>query len=253
MSAVKYELESPSGSGADQAIGPELDQLCQGDNLTRQEFIRIWEQLPNLKRAELIDGVVYMPSPVGLPHGIVTSQISFWLSTYVMATPFCQNASNVTWFMQDSAPQPDEFLRLLPEVGGQSKSGDEFPSGAPELAAEVASSSVAYDLHQKLNLYREAGVQEYLVVVVRKPAIHWFRRVNANYEPLNPNDAGVIRSQVFPGLWLNSVALLKDDMNAVMATLQEGLRSAEHAEFVARLNDKAARQPPAPSSGTKQS
>ena len=244
MSAVKYESESMSGSGADQTIGPELDQHCQGDNLTRQEFIRIWEHLPNLKQAELINGVVYMPSPVGLPHGIVTSQISFWLSTYGMATPFCQNASNVTWFMQDSAPQPNEFLRLLPEVGGQSKSGDKFPTGPPELAAGVASSSVAYDLHQKLNLYREAGVQEYLVVVIRKPALHWFQRVGTNYERMNPDDAGIIRSQVFPGLWLNSVALLNDDRQSVMATLQEGLRSPEHAEFVARLKEKAAKQSP---------
>jgi hypothetical protein len=107
------------------------------------------------------------------------------------------------------------------------------------------SSSVAYDLHQKLKLYLEAGVREYLVVILRKPEIRWHRRVENKYEPLGADVAGMLRSSEFPGLWLNGAALLGGDMNAVMATLQEGLRSPEHAEFVARLKDRAAKQPPA--------
>ncbi|CAN5304931.1 Uma2 family endonuclease [soil metagenome] len=253
MSAVKFELDLPSGSEMNVKIQPEAERLCQGDNLSRQEFIRIWEQLPNLKQAELIDGVVYMPSPIGLPHGTMSSLVGFWLSTYKFAMPFCQSASNVTWFMQDSAPQPDLFLRLLPEFGGQSGSDKKFPTGAPELAVEIASSSVAYDLHQKLNLYREAGVQEYLVVVLRKPEIRWYRRVENRFELQVPDADRINRSVVFPGLWLNETALMADDMSAVIATLQEGLRSPEHAEFVARLKAHAAKQSPEPGSGPAQS
>jgi Uma2 family endonuclease len=242
MSAVKFELDSPSGSQAIASDSPEVEQLCQGDNLSRQEFIRIWEQLPNLRKAELIDGVVYMPSPIGLPHGTMSNQVGFWLLTYQLATPFCQSASNVTWFMQESAPQPDLFLRLLPEFGGQSGSEKKYPTGAPELVVEIASSSVAYDLHQKLNLYREAGVQEYLVVVLRKPEIRWYRRVEDKLELKIPDASGINRSVVFPGLWLNETALIADDLSAVIATLQEGLRSSEHAEFVARLKAHAAKK-----------
>src|SRR4051812_31590213 len=111
MSAVKFEHETPSDSVSTANLQPQVERLCQGDNLSRQEFIRIWEQLPNLKHAELIDGVVYMPSPLGLPHGTMTSRVNHWLSTFEWATPFCHSASSVTWFMQESAPQPDLFLR----------------------------------------------------------------------------------------------------------------------------------------------
>jgi Uma2 family endonuclease len=245
MSAVKFDLDSPSGTDAIADVQPEVERLCQGDNLSSDEFLRIWENLPNVKYAELIDGVVYMPSPIGPKHGSMHLNLSGWLANFCFATTGIEGGTNGTWLMLESVPQPDVALWLRPEYGGAVRVERGFPSGAPELAAEVASSSVAYDLHQKLNLYRAAGVQEYLVVVVRKPAIHWFRRVDKKYESLNPDDAGVIRSQVFPGLWLNSVALLKDDMNAVMATLQEGLRSPEHADFVARLKETAAKQPPA--------
>jgi Uma2 family endonuclease len=245
MSVVEVESQQAVAPGLLNSPNVEPEGLHHGDNLSRQEFLRIWEQLPNVKQAELIEGMVYTPSPVGLHHGVMVSQIAFWLSMYSMATPFCQNATNVTWLMQESAPQPDGFLRLLSGHGGQSVGKDSFPAGAPELTVEIASSSVAYDLHQKLKLYCDAGVQEYLVIILRKPEIRWHRRVENKYEPLGADAGGVLRSSVFPGLWLNGTALLNGDMNAMMATLQEGLRSPEHADFVARLKETAAKQPPA--------
>jgi Uma2 family endonuclease len=235
MSVLKLESESLTQNDELTTLGLEPEGLAQGDNLSREEFLRIWEQLPNLKRAELINGIVYMPSPLALDHGLMNKRLSYWLATYELATPICQNAGDVTWFMQKSAPQPDEFLRLLPEHGGQSRTEGKYPAGAPELAAEVASSSAAYDLHQKLELYLDAGVQEYLVVVLRKREIRWLRRVENRYQLLESDSSGVFRSLVFPGLWLNAPALLKDDMKAVLETLQEGLHSPEYAEFVAKL------------------
>ena len=133
--------------------------------------------MPNLKKAELIGGMVYMPSPISLEHGLNGSSITVFFWTYMLHTSGTESASDVTWKMLKDSPQPDAFLRVLPEYGGQSKQGELYPEGAPELAAEVALSSVAYDLHQKLDLYREAGVQEYLVVTLKKPEVRWLRLV----------------------------------------------------------------------------
>lgn len=233
MSIVESRAAANVEQGAAVDFAPE--GLANGDNLSREEFMRIWEQLPNLKKAELIEGVVYMPSPLKMNHGLSDNRIAYWLTTYSLATPFTQCAGNVTWHMLKSAPQPDQFLRLLPEGGGQSQVKGDYPAGAPELAIEVTDSTASYDLHQKRKLYQEAGVQEYLVVVLRKPEIRWHKLVANEYQLLAPDSGGVMRSGVFPGLWLHGTAFLKSDMIAVMATLQEGLRSAEHAEFVKML------------------
>ena len=218
----------------------ESKRLIHGAKLNRDEFLRLWQQLPDLKRAELIEGIVHMPSPVGWDHGQMCSQLDSWLSDYVLAAPLCRNASDVTWLMLDSAPQPDLSLRILPEFGGKSRIEKSLPAGAPELAVEVASSTVAYDLKEKLNLYCDAGVQEYLVVVLGTHEVRWHQRLQNRYQLLQPEAGEVFRSLVFPGLWLNAPALLRDDMKTVRATLQEGLHSPEHAEFVAKLQAKRA-------------
>lgn len=183
-----------------------------------------------------------MPSPLRLSHAVKDQDLSVWLGTYRLATPFCQSGSKATWLMLESAPQPDVFLRVLPEVGGQSREDGNYAAGAPELAIEVAVSTASYDLHQKLRLYRVAGVREYLVLVVRKPEIRWHKLVESDYKILAPDSARVFRSEVFPGLWLNGPAFLKGDMPAVMATLQEGLHSSEHAEFVKLLQSRNAKK-----------
>jgi Uma2 family endonuclease len=216
----------------------EFESLNNGDNLCREDFMRIWEQLPDVKRAEPINGIVYVPSPLGLDHGLTDHHVVLWLGAYEQATPLCQSASNVTWMMGESVPQPDHFLRLLPEQGGQSRTEGLYPVGAPELAVEVAYSSASYDLHQKLELYRDAGVQEYLVVVLRTREVRWHRLLDNRYQSLEPDSAGVFRSLIFPGLWLNGIALLKGEMSAVLATVQEGLHSPDHAEFIAKLRAK---------------
>jgi Uma2 family endonuclease len=209
--------------------------LFPGQRLTVDEFMRRWEALPEIKFAELIDGVVYMPSPLSTEHGITDSNVGTWLGTYAAYTPGCKGGRQGTWLMLESAPQPDNYLWILPACGGQSGVRGQYHSGAPELAAEVCWSSTVYDLGVKKELYQSAGVQEYVAVVVKTHEVRWHRLVDGEYELRVPGARGVYRSELFPGLWLDTAALWKDDMARVLATLQRGLKSAAHAAFVKTL------------------
>src|SRR5712671_4503372 len=128
--------------------------LAPGDKLLRDEFLRRWESMPTLKRAELIGGIVYMPSPLSLGHGDKDLDVSTWLGVYAAATPGCKGGTNTTWLMLDDSPQPDVHLRILPEYGGKSRVVGRYPQGAPELAIEICQSSASYDLTHKKNLYQ---------------------------------------------------------------------------------------------------
>jgi Uma2 family endonuclease len=218
-------------STAEQAVEP----LVQGDKLSREEFLRRWEAMPEVKRAELIGGIVYMPSPVGPEHAWQDMSFSGWLWHYQGFTPGCDGGSNGTWLMLDDAPQPDSFLWILPECGGQGRRGELYLEGAPELAAEVSHSRTAYDLHQKKELYATAGVQEYVTLLVREKEVRWHRLVKGSYERMQPGADGILRSIVFPGLWLDAAAFLTGDTARVIEVLQQGIRSSEHADFVSRL------------------
>lgn len=216
---------------------PPIPPLQAGDHLTRAEFERRYEAMPHLNRAELIEGVVYMPSPVSTEeHGSPHFDLVGWLALYRSQTPGVQGGDNATLRLDvDNEPQPDAFLRILPEYGGQSRTGAGYVEGAPELVAEVAATSASYDLHDKLNVYRRNGVLEYLVWRVWDQAIDWFVLREGRYQPLPLTAAGLYRSEVFAGLWLDAAALLAGDLGRVLRVLQEGLQSPEHAEFVSRL------------------
>jgi len=119
--------------------------------------------------------------------------------------------------------------------GGRSRLTEEdYLEGPPELIVEVAASSVAYDLHDEKRAYQRNGVPEYLTVQMYEQRVDWFVLRAGVYEPLEPGEAGVLRSEVFPGLWLRPAALWSGDLTGLLATLQAGLASPEHAEFVAR-------------------
>ncbi|MBI3330470.1 MAG: Uma2 family endonuclease [Nitrospinae bacterium] len=225
-------------------VEPEkcVPALENGDRLTRDEFERRYEAMPHLKKAELIEGVVYVPSPVryrhhGAPHALVIS----WLGQYAAGTPGVGLSGNSTVRLDlDNEPQPDALLLIDPSCGGQTRvSPDDYIEGAPELVAEVASSSVSYDLHAKLHVYRRNGVREYIVWRVLDEAIDWFVLRAGQYErlPVDPN--GLLRSEVFPGLWLDPEALVRGDLATVLAIVQQGLASPEHATFVTRLHPPA--------------
>jgi hypothetical protein len=215
-----------------------VPELCAGDRLTRDEFERRYAAMPHCKKAELIEGVVYMPSAVRHDrHGRPNALLVTWMGYYASRTGGVDSSDNPTVRLDlDNEPQPDALLRILAECGGASRVGTEgYLEGPPELVAEVAASRVSYDLHVKLDAYRRNGVREYLVWRVDDREIDWFALRGQRYERLPAGSDGVLRSEVFPGLWLDVPALLRNDAAAVLQRAEQGMRSPEHAAFVARL------------------
>ncbi len=196
-----------------------------GDRLTRAEFERRYAAMPQLKKAELIEGVVHMPSPVHYTsHSEPHAHLLVWLGTYCAATPGVRLADNVTERLdQINEVQPDALLRL--EKGQSYISADDYIEGAPELVAEIASSSAAIDLHRKLRVYLRSGVQEYLVWRTLDEQLDWFELREGEYVRLAPDEQGRLRSRVFPGLWLATTPLLAGNLAKVLAELQTGIGS----------------------------
>ncbi len=212
--------------------------LENGDRLTRAEFERRYNAMPNLKKAELIEGVVFMPSPVCYErHSHPHTRLVTWLGNYETDTPGVEAGDNGSVRLDlDNEPQPDALLIIRPERGGQVRlSEDDYIEGAPELVAEVSSSSVSYDLGKKLDAYRRNGVREYIVWRVLDRQVDWFVNQGGRFELMLPAAYGILRSSVFPGLWLDPAALVRGNKATVKATLQQGLNSPEHADFVAKL------------------
>lgn len=218
-------------------LGERIPPLESGDRLSRAEFERRWEALPNLKKAELIRGVVYVQAAVSRFHSNPHFHLSIWLGNYVLVTPGVEgNTDASVRIADDSLPQPDLSLRLDQKCGGASrvdKAG--IIEGPIELAIEVAASSASKDMHLKLELYRDEGVHEYIVWRVYDDELDWFMLRDGRYEPLAPGEDGILRSAVLPGLWLDKKALLSGDLTAVMRASQAGTASPEHAVFVERL------------------
>jgi len=217
------------------AAESRVPPLVAGDKLTRQEFLRRWEADPEIKNAELIGGMVFISSPVTVEHGESDGDVGAWLGVYKAATPGTAFGHNTTSFLLDDAPQPDLYLRILPEFGGKSWVEDKYLRGVPELLTEISLTSESYDLHLKLDLYEAAKIPEYLVVMLFERDIRWHILVDGRYQ-LMPADAdGLWRSRIFPGLWLDGKALLSGDLEQVLARLGQGLQSPEHQRFVADL------------------
>jgi len=221
---------------------PAPPPLRDGDALTREEFERRYDAMPDVKKAELIEGVVHMPSPVHW-HGHASPHVhaSTWLGTYEAATPGVQAGDNGTIRLaMESMPQPDNALIVLPTHGGRATiSEDDFLMGGPELAVEVAAASAWMDRGAKLRLYRDNGVQEYLIWLVLQGRVEWLALDAGQYAPVPPGPDGVLRSRVFPGLWLDGDALARRDLGRVLAVLGQGLASPGHAAFVAELAARA--------------
>ena len=215
--------------------------LKHGARLTRDEFERRYNAMPYLKKAELIEGVVYMPPPVQFDiHGQPHADIMGWLGVYRAATPGVWLADNATVRLEgDNEPQPDALLRIDTVLGGNSWISNEgYVEGSPELIVEIAGTSADYDLHEKLEVYCRNGVQEYLVWQTQDKRLDWFQLIESEYVPLTPDADGVIQSQVFPGLRLAVEALLEGELAFVLAELQKGLEMTEHSAFIERLSNK---------------
>ncbi|MFN7919925.1 MAG: Uma2 family endonuclease [Bryobacteraceae bacterium] len=209
--------------------------LVEGDHLDSAEFLRRWEAMPDLYRAELLGGAVSMPSPVSAGHGTTQSAVTGWLNFYEALTPGCVSATDSTWVMgQRDVPQPDVSLRVLPEHGGQSRMEGRYTAGAPELIVEVAMTSHSRDLRTKLQIYERAGVQEYITALVPEKKLIWRVLTEGKYKTIAPT-GGVYRSRVFPGLWLDVAALWRGDKRALKAMVEVGTATEAHAQFAARL------------------
>jgi Uma2 family endonuclease len=217
---------------------PVVPPLENGDRLSRSQFEHRYKAMPWLHKAELIEGVVYMGSPVRSEvHAESHAAIIGWLVVYRSATHGVKVADNGTLRLDaDNEPQPDAMLRIDARAGGASWiSPDDYVEGAPELVVEVAASSASLDLGDKRTVYRRNGVREYMVWQIYDRRVDWWALRDGEYQPLLADDAGVLRSKVFPGLWLDVPALIADNLANLLATLQQGLSSDEHAAFVAQL------------------
>jgi len=215
----------------------KLPPLENGDHLSRLEFERRYAAMPNLKKAELIEGTVYMPAALRFrSHGQPHSRLIGWLIAYEALTPGVAVGDNPTVRLDgDNEPQPDAVLLINPDAGGQTQiSDDDYIEGAPELIVEIAASSAAIDLHDKKRAYCRNAVQEYIVWQVLDQRLSWFYLDAGEYLEL-PIQNGLLRSRSFPGLWLAVDDLLSGNMQQVLSQLQIGLQSAEHQAFVQAL------------------
>jgi Uma2 family endonuclease len=234
-------------AGPPKTDAERIPPLQNGDRLTAEEFERRYDAMPDLKKAELINGVVFMPPPVTMDdHGGPHFDMIGWLGLYRMMTPGVRGGDNPTLRLPlQNRPQPDICLIIDPSHGGQVQIVNRYIVGGPELVAEVAATSVNYDLTDKLEVYRRNNVREYVVWRVFDREIDWFVLRNGQYERLPLSPEGCFKSEVLPGLWLDPAALIRGDMARVAQVAQQGIASPEHAAFVARLQ-QAASPPPAP-------
>jgi Uma2 family endonuclease len=211
-------------------------ELHSGDRMSREEFHRAYESMSEDIRAELIGGTVYVASPLKRRHGALHPFVDAVLAAYEGSTPGVECGDNATILLgEQGEPQPDAYLRILPEFGGQSgTTADDYVEGPPELILEIANSSRAIDLYGKKDDYALYGVQEYVVICLRESELKWFD-LHARTELAIDRD-GIVRTRIFPGLWIHVEALLTKNYARLMQTLEAGLASPEHAQFVSRLD-----------------
>ncbi|MBD1823219.1 Uma2 family endonuclease [Cyanobacteria bacterium FACHB-DQ100] len=215
----------------------QIPPLENGDHLTRAEFERRYAASPHIRKAELIEGVVYVASALRFQsHAEPHSNLNGWLTIYKAFTPGVRLGDNPTVRLDlDNEPQPDLVLFLDQSRGGRVViDSDDYLAGTPELVIEVAASSAAIDSGSKKRVYRRNGVQEYIIWQSYEKRVDWFQLVEGEYRLMLPDETGIIRSSIFPGLWLSVEALLGGDMITVLETVQAGVRSPEHQAFINR-------------------
>jgi Uma2 family endonuclease len=214
-----------------------LPPLENGDHLDQQTFHRRYEAMPEDCCAELIGGIVYMPSPQKVPHSKTQQLAIRWLDEYAEATPGTEALSNNTQILgPDSEPEPDACLFIAPEYGGRVYvDEDDYLNGSPELIVEVSSSTESIDLNRKKLDYQKAGVREYVVLALWTQQVFWFVRQRGKYKEVPLPADGIFRSREFPGLWLDAEAMLSNHRQRVLAALRQGLATPEHVAFVAKL------------------
>ena len=214
-----------------------IPELRDGDRLTVAEFERRYHASPHIRKAELIEGVVYVTPSGTDDHGPSHSTLDHWFGYYLLGTPHLISSVDGTVRL-DAANQfqPDIHLRIAPGFGGQAtRSDDQYVEGAPELVAEIAVTTAARDLKEKFEVYRRNGAREYVVWRVRDRAIDWFCLRDGRFERLLPDADGLLKCEIFPGLWLDPEALSRADFPGLFRAVQLGMATDEHAAFVREL------------------
>lgn len=211
--------------------------LRTGDHLGQKAFHDLYKRTPDGFKAELIEGIVYVASPVTYWHGRPHARLNLWLGLYSDDTPGTDALNDTTHILSDdSEPQPDLCLRVTEEYGGQSAENAEgMIVGPPELVVEIAYSSASIDLHAKRRAYGTAGVKEYVIALADPVKVVWFTQGRKGFMELKPGHDGVFRSKVFPGLWLDPDSVFHQTGRRMSSVLRSGLTSPEHAAFAAKL------------------
>ena len=223
-------------STAERRIRIAPPPLVEGQRLDQAEFHRRYEAMPTETRAELIDGVVFMPGPVG-PNTVGPDVPALvWLNYYEENTPGVEVLDNTSTALGPrSEPQPDVQLRILPECGGRTETDRRVVRGVPELLVEVSHTTRYTDLGPKLDDYERAGVLEYVVRALEPDEVLWHVLREGRLVAVPPDAGGLYRSRVFPGLWLDPQALLARDTRRLRAVLDQARATPEHPAFVAKL------------------
>jgi hypothetical protein len=213
-----------------------LPPLVAGQSLDQATFHARYEAMPPETWAELVGGIVYMPSPLRYEHGTRDVPVSYWLGHYQRFTKGVESARNATTILGERGEvQPDSQLRIPEELEGQTRIVGGYVTGGPELVAEIAGSSRSYDLGAKKRDYERAGVSEYIVIELDPDRIHWFILRGGHFEELEPGVDGIYRSEVFPGLWLDPQAQFGHDLERLARVVELGIATPEHAAFVTRM------------------
>ena len=212
----------------------ERPPLNSGDHLSRAEFHRRYGMYPEIKKAELIEGVVIVGSPVHAQHSEPHADFNTVIGFYRAHTPGLRLADNQSVIIDEGSElQPDLCVRIESARGGNvQKSEEGLYIGAPEFVVEVAASSAAYDLHSKLNVYRRNGVQEYLVLLAYEREMRFFRLKDGKFVLVEADETGVMKSQILPGFWFRSDWFWEGRLAELLQLVQEGIASQEHQEFV---------------------
>lgn len=237
---VTQTARTPSDPQRAEARPRNRNLFKTGDRLEREEFERRYALMPHIKKAELIEGMVVMEEHVHYDaHGNPHARLIGWLTHYAWNTPGVEIADNATVRLDDTnEPQPDVMLRVV--AGGRSRNDeDDTIDGAPELVAEIAASSVRYDLHAKRDAYARNGVLEYIVWRTLDGEIDWFALADGEFHPIPADQNGVIHSRAFPGLALATAALVKGDFATVTAALRDAMATNAHRAFLASLERQA--------------
>lgn len=230
---------------------PGYELLQSGDRLDQPTFHELYQQTPDGFKAELVEGVVFVASPVSPRHGVPQLILASWLARYVEDTPGVQGFDNTTTILgEKSEPQPDLALRIKPGYGGQTTDSTEgMILGPCELVIEISNSTFSLDNHAKKRDYERAGIAEYLIILPKSRSIIWYVRDNTGFVEMALPTDGIFQSQIFPGLWLQAEAVFDETAKRIRTTLEHGLASSEHAAFVEELKTRHAAmiaEPPQP-------